>query len=100
MALLIQALHLAKGSFMMTFTPTIQLHNITFTPESSEQPILNDLSLNFSQEKLGLVGRNGAGKSTLLKLITGDLQPTAGSIKCNAEIAYLPQDIYAQKKIQ
>ncbi|HEY9778037.1 MAG TPA: ABC-F family ATP-binding cassette domain-containing protein [Planktothrix sp.] len=36
------------------------------------------LTSNF---KLGLVGRNGSGKSTLLRIIIGQLQPDAGTIK-------------------
>jgi ABC transport system ATP-binding/permease protein len=31
--------------------------------------------------KLGLAGANGSGKSTLLKLLTGDLEPDAGTIE-------------------
>ncbi|MGH9552250.1 MAG: ATP-binding cassette domain-containing protein, partial [Terriglobales bacterium] len=34
-----------------------------------------------SKFKLGLVGRNGSGKSTLLRIIVGQLQPDAGTIK-------------------
>ncbi len=45
-------------------------------------------------EKIAVIGRNGAGKSTLVKLITGDLEPTAGSAKWGhqAAVGYLPQD--------
>lgn len=35
---------------------------------------------------LGLVGNNGAGKSTLLKLLTGSLQPSAGSISVDGRL--------------
>ena len=32
----------------------------------------------------GLLGPNGAGKSTLLKLITGQLKPSKGTVRCSA----------------
>ena len=32
-------------------------------------------------DKLGLLGANGSGKTTLLKLLSGELQPDAGSVK-------------------
>lgn len=43
-------------------------------------------------DKIGLVGRNGAGKTTLTKILSGDAQPTAGSVSRRGEIGYLPQD--------
>jgi ABC-type sugar transport system ATPase subunit len=42
---------------------------------------LNNVDLEaYSGEVLAIVGDNGAGKSTLIKILTGVLQPTAGSI--------------------
>ncbi|MFD7868841.1 ribosomal protection-like ABC-F family protein [Streptomyces sp. NPDC059783] len=43
-------------------------------------------------ERIALTGPNGAGKSTLLRLVTGDLEPSAGSIRrADGRIAYLSQ---------
>ena len=44
-------------------------------------------------DKVGLIGPNGAGKTTLLKLILGELQPTAGTVRQGPrlEVAYFDQ---------
>ncbi len=43
---------------------------------------VNEVSFTIGKGELfGLLGANGAGKSTLLKLLTGQLEPTAG--KCS-----------------
>ena len=41
---------------------------------------LNDVSVTVPPGITGLLGPNGAGKSTFMKLITGQLQPSKGSI--------------------
>ena len=44
-------------------------------------------------DKVGLIGPNGAGKTTLLKLILGELQPTAGTVRQGSKlsVAYFDQ---------
>ncbi len=44
-------------------------------------------------DRIGIVGPNGAGKSTLLKLILGELEPSAGTVRRGArlEVAYYDQ---------
>ena len=43
-------------------------------------------------DKIGLVGRNGAGKTTLLRVLAGEGQPAAGTVRSIGSIGYLPQD--------
>lgn len=43
-------------------------------------------------DKIGLVGRNGAGKTTLLRVLAGEGQPAAGSVRTKGTVGYLPQD--------
>lgn len=59
-----------------------------------ETPIVKDLSLRVMRgDRLGLVGPNGAGKTTILKLLTGTLEPDAGTIRLgtNLELVALDQ---------
>jgi ATP-binding cassette subfamily F protein uup len=44
-------------------------------------------------DKVGLIGPNGAGKTTLLKLLLGQLEPDAGTVRqgTNLQVAYFDQ---------
>ena len=47
---------------------------------------LNEVSVSISPgEVVGLVGDNGAGKSTLVKILSGDLEPSAGQVLIDGE---------------
>jgi ATPase subunit of ABC transporter with duplicated ATPase domains len=43
-------------------------------------------------DRVGLVGRNGAGKTTLTKVLAGEGQPHAGTVRSTGDVGYLPQD--------
>src|SRR5215217_732825 len=46
---------------------------------------VNDLTLTIAQGVTGLLGPNGAGKSTFMKLVTGQLKPSAGTVRLFGE---------------
>src|SRR5258708_5236913 len=53
-----------------------------------ERQVVRDFSCRILRgDHIGLVGRNGAGKSTLIKLILGEMQPDAGSIRRGTRLA-------------
>lgn len=60
--------------------------------------LFQDVNLQFNSGNCyGIIGANGAGKSTLLKAISGDLEPTRGSITMNPgeRLSVLSQDHFA-----
>jgi ATP-binding cassette subfamily F protein 3 len=61
------------------------------------KPVLSDLSLNiYRGEKIALVGINGAGKTTMTRLLTGQLQPVAGTVGLGERVQV---GYYAQHQI-
>ncbi len=58
-------------------------------------PLFKNLDFLLKQkERLFIIGRNGCGKSTLVKLLTGQLEPTAGYVEAgyNVEIGCYDQE--------
>ncbi len=59
-----------------------------------DKPIVKNFSATLLRgDKVGLIGPNGAGKTTLLKLILGELQPEAGTVRrgTRLDVAYFDQ---------
>ncbi|MBH1937559.1 ABC-F family ATP-binding cassette domain-containing protein [Streptomyces sp. AV19] len=76
---------------MTTHTASITCTSLSYAwPDGTT--VFDGLTLAFGPGRSGLVGLNGSGKSTLVKLITGELAPTAGTIRVAGEIGHLPQD--------
>ncbi|SFC54173.1 ATPase components of ABC transporters with duplicated ATPase domains [Parapedobacter composti] len=60
--------------------------------------LFEEVNLKFTQGNCyGIIGANGAGKSTFLKIISGDVDPTTGSVSITPgeRMAVLKQDHYA-----
>jgi biotin transport system ATP-binding protein len=42
--------------------------------------LLDDVTLDLTERRIGVIGANGSGKSTLLRLLNGLVQPTSGAV--------------------
>lgn len=70
----------------------LQVHQIYHA--YGQQELLHNASLLLNEKsRATLVGKNGSGKSTLMKIISGLLEPDAGTINTDKTsiISYLPQ---------
>jgi len=70
----------------------VEAENLSFGYD--DQPIVNDFSTTILRgDRVGLIGPNGAGKTTLLKLLLGQLEPDAGSVRLgtNLQVLYFDQ---------
>lgn len=66
--------------------PSLHFDKVSFTYDEADKPTLTDFSLTVAPgEIVGVTGPSGGGKSTLIKLLTGSLQPSAGSIRLDQE---------------
>jgi ATP-binding cassette, subfamily F, member 3 len=62
-----------------------------------EKRVLEDVHFTIDRgDRIALVGVNGAGKSTLIRLLSGQEQPAAGTLKLghNVTVEYFAQDQY------
>ena len=70
-----------------------ELREVTF--DYGEGPVFAPVSFTIRQgDRLNLVGPNGAGKTSLLRLLTGEAEPSGGTLRLASGlvISYLPQD--------
>jgi ATP-binding cassette subfamily F protein uup len=57
-------------------------------------PLIRDFSTRIlRKDRIGIIGANGCGKTTLIKLLVGELEPTAGTIRRGTNLlpAYFDQ---------
>jgi ABC-type multidrug transport system fused ATPase/permease subunit len=85
----------------------IKFENVTFCYEKSNQPALENISIEITRgSTIGIIGESGSGKSTLVDLFLGILSPVKGEITVDSFniknslknwqslIGYIPQSVY------
>ncbi|HEX5581873.1 MAG TPA: ATP-binding cassette domain-containing protein, partial [Gemmatimonadaceae bacterium] len=70
----------------------VEARGVSFS--HGDRAIVRDLTTRIMRgDRVGLIGPNGSGKTTLLRLLLGELEPDAGTIRLGTglEIAYFDQ---------
>lgn len=61
--------------------PIIRLTNCTYQYPGRDKPSINNISVTCAlSSRIAVLGPNGAGKSTLIKMLTGEVEPTSGTV--------------------
>ncbi|WP_273791855.1 ABC-F family ATP-binding cassette domain-containing protein [Brucella anthropi] len=78
----------------------LDMQNVSGGPQA-DYPVIRDLSLKImGGERVAVGGPNGAGKTSLLRLMTGELQPVAGTVMRPARIAMFDQQMNLMNRDQ
>ncbi len=78
----------------------ISVNNVTLS--FGKRVLFDEVNLNFTKGNCyGVIGANGAGKSTFLKILSGEIEPTKGSISITPgeRLAVLKQNHFAYDEI-
>lgn len=70
--------------------PVLQAHKISYQFDNGDT-LFHDISCSLSAQRVGLVGRNGVGKSFLANILSGQLQPSSGTVVTTKRIGRYSQ---------
>ncbi len=91
---------LIKGTSIQSIGNFV-ISTANITMQFGAKPLFENISVKFGNgNRFGLIGANGCGKSTFMKILSGDLEPSAGnvSITPNERIGVLRQDQFAYEE--
>jgi ATPase subunit of ABC transporter with duplicated ATPase domains len=77
------------------------LTTANITMQFGAKPLFENVSVKFGDgNRYGLIGANGCGKSTFMKILSGELEPSAGnvSISPGERVGILRQDQFAYEE--
>ena len=89
----------------------ISIQNLSKTYGRAVVPALSDLNLEIRHGTFGLLGPNGAGKTTLIKILSTQMEPSAGTVAVDGldlrrdraevrrRLGYLPQHFGAYPQL-
>ena len=60
---------------------TIQFENVSLSLNARK--LLNGVSLDIQEKRVGVIGRNGSGKTSFARLLSGLLAPSSGRVRVN-----------------
>lgn len=97
--------YLSTNTFI--YEHKIEMKNVSFRYEGTEQDVLSDVSLSIPKNKsVAFIGPSGGGKTTLADLLLGILEPDEGQIIIDGQdiknnkrewygkLGYIPQTIF------
>lgn len=85
---------------------SLAVHAHDLSVSFGERMVLENISVHIPEKTFTIIfGPNGAGKSTFLKVLTGEIEPTKGSIevcgtspvKARKEVGFVPQEILIRR---
>ena len=81
----------SRGKFLM------KMDNVSLTYPGNTVATIRDITIRASMaSRVACVGVNGAGKSTMIKVLTGELEPTTGTVwkYPNSRVGYIAQHAF------